>query len=73
MPLAFQWSTAWRASRTSVRPTISLSVRKPSWAMISRTSWAMKRMKFTVSSGRPVKFLRSSGSWVATPTGQVLR
>ena len=41
--------------------------------MISRTSWAMKRMKFTVSSGRPVKFLRSSGSWVATPTGQVLR
>ena len=41
--------------------------------MSSRTSSAMKRMKFTTCSGSPVNFSRSSGSWVATPTGQVLR
>ncbi len=35
------------ASSTSVRPTISLSVRKPSCAMSSRTSCAMNFMKFT--------------------------
>ncbi len=40
---------------------------------ISRTSSAMKRMKLTTCAGSPVKRLRSSGSWVATPTGQVLR
>ena len=33
----------------------------------------MKRKKFSTNSGLPVKFLRSSGSCVATPTGQVLR
>ena len=33
----------------------------------------MKRMKLTTCSGSPVNFLRSSGSCVATPTGQVLR
>ena len=48
------------ASSTSVRPTISLSLRKPSWAMISRTSCAMNFMKFTACSGSPVKFLRST-------------
>ena len=41
--------------------------------MISRTSWAMKRMKLTTCSGLPVNFSRSCGSCVATPTGQVLR
>ena len=56
-----------------MRPTISLTVRKPSSAMISRISWAMKRMKLTTCSGSPVKFLRSSGFCVATPTGQVSR
>ena len=33
----------------------------------------MKRMKLTTCSGLPANFLRSSGSCVATPTGQVLR
>ena len=41
--------------------------------MYSRTSWAMKRKKFSTNSGCPVKRLRSSGSCVAMPTGQVLR
>ncbi len=41
--------------------------------MISRTSCAMKRMKFTTCAGSPVKRLRSTGSCVATPTGQVFR
>ena len=57
-PLAFQCSMAFLGSSTSARPTISLIVRKPSWAMISRTSCAMKRMKLTTCSGSPVKFLR---------------
>ena len=48
-------------------------VRKPSAAMYSRTSSAMKRKKFVTNSGLPAKRARSSGSWVATPTGQVLR
>ena len=41
--------------------------------MYSRTSCAMKRMKLTACCGSPVYRLRSSGSWVAMPTGQVLR
>ena len=43
-----------------MRPTISSSVRKPSCAMISRTSCAMKRMKLTTCSGLPANFSRSS-------------
>ena len=70
---AFQWSTARRISSRSGWPTISSMVRKPSSAMYSRSSVATKRMKFTTWAGSPVKRLRSSGSWVATPTGQVLR
>ncbi len=31
----------------------------------------MNSMKFTTFSGRPAKRRRSSGLWVATPTGQV--
>ena len=73
MPLAFQWVMALRGSRRSVRPTISSMVRKPSWAMISRTSRAMNVMKFTTYSGLPVYFSRRRGSWVATPVGQVFR
>ena len=65
---------AWgRTFRRSVRPTSSSMVRTPSFAICSRSSWAMKRIKFTTYSGRPVKRLRSSGFWVATPTGQVSR
>ena len=41
--------------------------------MYSRTSSAMKRKKFSTNSGLPLNCLRSSGSCVATPTGQVLR
>ncbi len=41
--------------------------------MCSRTSSAMKRKKFVTNSGLPAKRARSSGSWVAMPTGQVLR
>jgi hypothetical protein len=41
--------------------------------MSSRTSSAMKRKKLTTCSGLPANFLRSSGSCVAMPTGQVFR
>ncbi len=41
--------------------------------MCSRTSSAMKRKKFSTNSARPANLARSFGSWVATPTGQVLR
>ena len=41
--------------------------------MCSRTSRAMNVMKLTTCSGSPANRLRSSGSCVATPTGQVLR
>ncbi len=41
--------------------------------MIWRTSSATKKKKLTTCSGWPLKRLRSSGSCVATPTGQVLR
>ena len=60
-------------SRQSARPIISSIVRKPSSAISSRTSSAMKRKKFSTNSGVPVNFLRSSGSCVAMPTGQVFR
>ena len=43
------------------RPTISLTVRKPSLAMYSRISWAMKRMKLTTCSGSPVNLLAQLG------------
>ena len=70
---AFQWSIARRISSRSEWPTISSKVRKPSMAMYSRTSRATKVMKLTTYCGSPVKRLRSSGSCVAMPTGQVFR
>src|ERR1700712_5478149 len=60
-------------ARRSTRPIISLSVAKPISAMISRSSSATKKKKLITCSGWPVKRARSTGSWVATPTGQVLR
>ena len=72
-PFAFQWSETSRTSSTSTRPTISSTVRKPSSAMISRSSSAMNVMKWTTCSGLPSNFLRSRGSCVAMPTGQVFR
>ena len=72
-PLAFQWSSAERMSSRSTRPTISSTVRKPSCAISSRISSATKKKKLITCSGRPVKRARSTGSCVATPTGQVLR
>src|ERR1041384_8833581 len=50
----------------SERPTISFSVRKPSAAMYSRISCAMKRMKLTTCAGSPSNFFLSSGFCVAT-------
>ena len=41
--------------------------------MISRSSSASRKKKFTTCSGLPANFLRSSGSCVAMPTGQVFR
>ena len=72
-PLAFQCSTARATSITSAWPIASSRVRKPSAARCSRTSSAMNSKKLTTNSGLPVKRLRSSGFWVATPTGQVSR
>ena len=60
-------------SSWSTWPTISLNVRKPSFAISSRTSSAMKKKKLITCSGWPVNFLRSTGSCVAMPTGQVFR
>ena len=57
----------------STRPTIWSTVRKPISAMYSRTCSAMKKKKLITCSGCPLNCLRSSGSWVAMPTGQVLR
>ncbi len=70
---ALGWRTSRRGASLSTRPTISSTVRKPSSAMCSRRSSAMKRKKLTTCSGSPVKSWRSSSSCVATPTGQVLR
>ena len=42
-------------------------------AMSSRTSSAMYSKKVSTNSGLPLKRWRSSGFWVATPTGQVSR
>ncbi len=72
-PAALRWANSSRTTSRSVRPTSSSTVRTPSAAMCSRTSWAMKRMKLTTSSGLPVNRFRSSGFCVATPTGQVSR
>jgi hypothetical protein len=72
-PRAFQWSIALRGSRRSERPIISSIVRKPSCAMSSRISCAMKRMKLITCSGLPSNFSRSFGSCVATPAGHVFR
>ena len=41
--------------------------------MIARASSATKKKKLTTCSGRPWNLARSTGSCVATPTGQVLR
>ena len=42
-------------------------------AISSRTSSAMYSKKFSTNSGLPLNRLRSSGFWVATPTGHVSR
>ena len=44
---------------------------KPSSAIISLTSWAIKLNRFTTFSGVPLNFSLSFSSWVQTPTGQV--
>src|SRR5215475_3132102 len=72
-PFAFQCSITWRLSSICICPTISAKVRKPINAISSRTSSATKKKKLITCSGLPMKRLRSTGSCVATPTGQVLR
>ena len=70
------FSRSVRSPRTfskSLRPTSSSMVRTPSLAMYSRSSSAMKRIKFITYSGLPAKRFRSSGFWVAIPAGQVSR
>ena len=65
-----------RSSRTfkkSLLPTNSSTVRTPSFAIYSRSSSAIKRIKFSTYSGFPAKRLRSSGFCVAIPAGQVSR
>ncbi len=64
---------ALRVSSTSTWPTASSRVAKPSSASSSRTSSAMNSKKCSTNSGLPAKRLRSSGFWVAMPTGQVSR
>ncbi len=56
----------------SERPTISSSERYPNCARSSRTSSATKLKRLTTFSGEPPNLARSLGSWVQTPTGQVL-
>ena len=72
-PEAFQCSTATTVSSRSARPMISSRVRNPSRARYSLTSSAMNSKKLTTNSGLPLNRARSSGFWVATPTGQVSR
>ena len=71
--MAFQWSIACRVSSISACPIASCKVRKPSRARYSRTCSAMYSKKVTTNSGLPVNRSRSTGFWVATPTGQVSR
>ena len=52
---------------------MSSILRKPSWAISSRTSWAMNWKKLTTCSAWPRNFSRNCGFWVAMPTGQVSR
>ena len=52
---------AFFISSLSVLPIISFTALNPSSAMISLTSSATNRMKFTAYAGSPANFLRSSG------------
>ncbi len=72
-PLAFQCWMPFLVSSRSARPIRSSNLAMPSCAMIWRASSATKKKKLTTCSGRPVNLARSTGSCVATPTGQVLR
>jgi hypothetical protein len=72
-PRAFQCAMPFFMSSRSARPISSSKVRMPSCAMIVRASSATKKKKLTTCSGLPANLRRSTGSCVATPTGQVLR
>ena len=58
---------------SSTWPTISSIVLKPSLAIYSLSSLAMKSMKFSTYSGLPMNLFLSSGFCVAIPMGQVSR
>ncbi len=70
-PSSGRWPRSPRAGRSGRPPRRSSAGRAT--ARCSRTSSAMYSKKVVTNSGRPVKRLRSSGFWVAMPTGQVSR
>ena len=73
IPRAFQWSTASSGTSRSVRPISSSTVRTPSEAMIRARLLGDHEQVVDDVLGLALEAPRSSGSWVATPTGQVLR
>ena len=62
-----------RGRSRSARPITSSSVRNPRHASRPRTSSATAVMNAATISGVPANFARSSGRWVAIPTGHVSR
>jgi len=57
----------------STRPTISLTVRKPSLAISWRICSAMKKKKLMTCSGCPVKRARKTDPGSRCPTAQVFK
>mmetsp|Transcript_4606 Transcript_4606/g.12576 ORF Transcript_4606/g.12576 Transcript_4606/m.12576 type:complete len:309 (+) Transcript_4606:2957-3883(+) len=70
--LGLELMTSLSISSMSARPTMSSTLAKPREAMISRISSATMKKKLMTLSGSPANLARSTGSWVAMPTGQVL-
>ena len=71
---AFQWSiAARRVEHLGVADRLRDACGSRARPGCSRTSSAMNSKKLTTNSGLPVNRSRSSGFWVATPTGQVSR
>ena len=71
-PGAFQCAMPFFVSSSSGRPMSSSSFRTPAWA-ISRALLGDEEEVVTTCSRLPSNLRRSTGSCVATPTGQVLR
>ena len=69
--LSFEPAGKLLCTNKSERPISSSMVRIPSFAMYSRISCAMNRIKLMMYSGLPLNRFRNSGFCVATPAGQV--